>query len=129
MENTITLDRDDIATAFGARAIHLLLHHRVRLTELVESGKAQVRVNQMFNQTGINTHFVMDADGNVRAAGTESHCMSYLLPEYVLVDRWVPKQGCGKLTHVIGTNGGKMPCGANLTTFGKTAPYYCDDCE
>lgn len=37
--------------------------------------------------------------------------------------------GCGTLTHVAGTNGGKMPCGSLLTTFGKTEPYYCAHCQ
>jgi hypothetical protein len=37
--------------------------------------------------------------------------------------------GCGRLTHVHGTNGGTMPCGAMLTRFGKTEPYYCTSCE
>lgn len=35
------------------------------------------------------------------------------------------KAGCGKMIGVIGTNGGKMPCGALLD--GK--PYYCDECK
>ena len=37
--------------------------------------------------------------------------------------------GCGALTYVEGTNGGKMPCGALLTRFGKTAPYLCGACR
>ena len=36
--------------------------------------------------------------------------------------------GCGAPTSVEGTNGGKMPCGALLTMFGKTEPYYCAHC-
>jgi hypothetical protein len=36
--------------------------------------------------------------------------------------------GCGKPTHVAGTNGGLMPCGALLTCFGTTEPYYCGVC-
>jgi hypothetical protein len=39
------------------------------------------------------------------------------------------QQGCGKFTHVIGTNGGKMPCGALLTMGGETVPYYCYECD
>jgi hypothetical protein len=38
-------------------------------------------------------------------------------------------KGCGKQTHVAGTNGGTMPCGAMLTNFGKTEPYYCGACQ
>ncbi len=37
--------------------------------------------------------------------------------------------GCGAPTHVVGTNAGKMPCGALLTEFGVTAPYYCGACK
>lgn len=36
--------------------------------------------------------------------------------------------GCGAPTHVAGTNGGTMPCGALLTQSGATAPYYCGAC-
>lgn len=37
--------------------------------------------------------------------------------------------GCGSEIHVEGTNGGTMPCGATLTRFGKTAPYFCPACQ
>lgn len=37
--------------------------------------------------------------------------------------------GCGSRTHVVGTNGGTMPCGDLLTQFGKTEPYYCAHCS
>jgi hypothetical protein len=38
--------------------------------------------------------------------------------------------GCGKPTHVAGTNGGMMPCGAVLTQLdGTKAPYYCGRCD
>ena len=33
--------------------------------------------------------------------------------------------GCGKSTHVEGTNGGTMPCGARFNG----EPYYCAICE
>jgi len=36
--------------------------------------------------------------------------------------------GCGALTYVEGTNGGRMPCGSMLTRFGQTSPYYCGAC-
>jgi hypothetical protein len=39
------------------------------------------------------------------------------------------KRGCGKPTYVEGTNGGMMPCGAMLTRFGETKPYFCAVCE
>lgn len=37
--------------------------------------------------------------------------------------------GCGASTHVEGTNGGTMPCGAILHRFGKEEPYYCGLCR
>jgi hypothetical protein len=37
--------------------------------------------------------------------------------------------GCGSPTHVTGTNGGVMPCGAMLTEFGKTRQYLCAACD
>lgn len=38
--------------------------------------------------------------------------------------------GCGKPTHVSGTNGGLMPCGATLTQLdGTSAPYLCAKCD
>ena len=40
----------------------------------------------------------------------------------------VPAPGCGKSTHVIGTNEGTVACGAMLTMFGRTAPYFCTPC-
>lgn len=42
---------------------------------------------------------------------------------------WYRPTGCGKPTHVEGTNGGMMPCGAMLTKFGKNAPYLCVTCS
>jgi hypothetical protein len=39
------------------------------------------------------------------------------------------RTGCGRPTHVVGTNGGTMPCGSLLTTFGWTRRYFCADCE
>jgi len=42
----------------------------------------------------------------------------------------MPNGGCGSPTHVEGTNGGTMPCGALLTKFdGTTNPYYCGYCR
>jgi len=37
--------------------------------------------------------------------------------------------GCGAPTHVAGTNGGTMPCGAFLTMLGERKPYYCGACQ
>lgn len=40
-----------------------------------------------------------------------------------------PNGGCGAPTHVVGTNGGTLPCGSMLTMFGETKPYYCGHCD
>ena len=37
--------------------------------------------------------------------------------------------GCGCFTHVAGTNGGRMRCGATLTMLGKTDRYFCAACS
>jgi hypothetical protein len=40
------------------------------------------------------------------------------------------KAGCGKYTHVAGTNGGKMPCGGTLKHLdGTTTHEYCAACS
>lgn len=38
------------------------------------------------------------------------------------------RKGCGKLTYVIGTNGGKISCGSTLNMFGNEQIFYCPDC-
>jgi len=41
-----------------------------------------------------------------------------------------PSPGCGVPTHVAGTNGGRMPCGATLKDLdGTTATYFCGPCQ
>lgn len=52
---------------------------------------------------------------------------AYLDRQEVLAASYAP--GCGRSIHVVGTNGGTMPCGALLTQFGKTNPYFCPACE
>jgi len=46
------------------------------------------------------------------------------LPEHL--SQYLP--GCGRSTHVVGTNGGMMPCGGELTSQGKTGQYFCAEC-
>lgn len=43
------------------------------------------------------------------------------------LERYAP--GCGAPTHVMGTNGGMLPCGALLTVNGVTKPHFCPACE
>ena len=38
-------------------------------------------------------------------------------------------EGCGELTNVAGTNGGKIKCGAILDSFGHKGQYYCGKCR
>jgi hypothetical protein len=38
------------------------------------------------------------------------------------------KLGCGKHIRITGTNGGTMPCGGKLTTFGKRTIELCPQC-
>jgi len=38
------------------------------------------------------------------------------------------KLGCKKHIHIIGTNGGTMPCGGRLTAFGKVTIELCPQC-
>lgn len=38
------------------------------------------------------------------------------------------RKGCGRLTHVAGTNGGQMRCGATLHDLTGAHPYYCAMC-
>lgn len=40
------------------------------------------------------------------------------------------EKGCGKMMHIIGTNGGLMPCGSTLLNLdGTKARPLCDDCK
>lgn len=43
------------------------------------------------------------------------------------MERYAP--GCGALTYVAGTNGGRMPCGATINYFGRVQPYFCASCH
>lgn len=72
-----------------------------------------------------NRHFVLEGAITRAAQSTIEGAMSYMANDRVLVS----VKGCGHVTHVAGTNGGTMPCGAKLTMFGKTEPYYCAKCE
>ena len=45
-----------------------------------------------------------------------------------MLKRYAP--GCGSPTHVDGTNGGTMPCGATLKQLdGKVEQYFCAACS
>ncbi len=59
------------------------------LDELFRGARRQKKINALFNQTGLNTHFAVDGNGDVRAAGNERAAMSYMQPDYVLVERIV----------------------------------------
>lgn len=72
-----------------------------------------------------NRHFVLEGTEVRAAQSTINGAISYMNDARILVSI----KGCGKSTHVDGTNGGTMPCGCNLTRFGVTEPYYCAKCE
>lgn len=72
-----------------------------------------------------NRHYVLEGIVTRAAQSTLKSALEYMQPGYVLVSI----KGCGRGTHVAGTNGGMMPCGSNLTKHGKTEPYYCAKCE
>lgn len=122
MPDTIDLDADNketIGAFFGPLAGRYAYKPelRKRLDELVESARRST-----------NRHYVLDAQGNTMAAqSTRLGAMNYMNEGRVLVS--ITMKGCGRPTHVEGTNGGMMPCGAMLTQFGKSAPYYCAACE
>ena len=119
IENSIVIDahgKETIGTFFGALASPYAYKPelRQRIEELADAAKRSD-----------NRHFVLDGMVTRAAQSTMEGALQYMKPDYVLVSI----RGCGRATHVSGTNGGTMPCGANLTMFGETAPYYCAKCE
>jgi hypothetical protein len=121
MPDTIDLEPDNketIGAFFGSLAGKFAYKPelRKRLDELMQSARRST-----------NRHYVLDAQGNTIAAqSTRLGAMNYMGEGRVLVS--IHLMGCGRATHVEGTNGGTMPCGAMLTQFGKTEPYYCAAC-
>lgn len=116
---TITLDaskHDSIGTFYGAEAQPYAYKDDLRafLDGLCESARRST-----------NRHYVVDGTTVRAAQSTHKGAMAYMRDGYVLVSI----KGCGRATHVDGTNGGMMPCGANLTRFGNMAPYYCALCD
>jgi len=50
--------------------------------------------------------------------------------EAARINRMAKTVGCGKYTHVSGTNGGTMPCGGELTDLsGKVTREFCAECD
>lgn len=121
MPDTIDLEPDNketIGAFFGPLASRFAYKPelRKRLDEIMESARRST-----------NRHYVLDAQGNTMAAqSTRLGALNYMDANRVLVS--IHLKGCGRPTHVEGTNGGMMPCGAMLTMFGKTEPYYCSAC-
>ena len=86
----IRLNEDNLASAFGSDASHLLLHHRSDLDELVRNWHRQDELNKILKQVQYdrNRYFLFDAEGRIRAAGhTQAHCERYAQPGYVVVIR------------------------------------------
>ena len=111
--NTITLDARNVGSFLGPIASKYSYTPvlRARLDSLYESAKRST-----------NRFFVLDGDIVRAAQTTESGARAYMHADYVLVSVIL---GCGRMTHVAGTNGGTMPCGAKFNG----EPYYCTDCE
>lgn len=107
---------ETVGTYFGPIASQYAYRpeFRARVEELAQAA-----------QRSSNRHFVLDGLVTRAAQSTMQGALNYMQPGYVLVSI----KGCGVATHVSGTNGGTMPCGANLTRFGVTEPYYCARCS
>lgn len=69
----------------------------------------------------------MFTEDNLRATVKQAGGTLIVLP--LMRITFGPNGGCGSPIYVTGTNGGQMLCGAMLTKFGVTAPYYCGYCE
>lgn len=81
--------------------------------------------------TTMKDHNIVALANTVRDAGGVMVAPRFISREQYLCEvnaiaTYAP--GCGLPTHVAGTNGGTMPCGAVLTQFGTTGPYYCAEC-
>ena len=111
----IFLDYRNVGTFVGAASKYAYRDNlRKRIDECLEAAKRST-----------NRYFVLDGEIVRAAQSTREGALKYMTNSTVLLSI----HGCGKATHVIGTNGGTMPCGANLTQFGKTEPYYCGACS
>lgn len=118
MENEIHLDYRNAGSFYGPLASKYAYKPelRSRLDELVAAVKR--------NTT--NRFFVLEGTIVRAAQSTRTGALNYMSEGRVLV----VIQGCGKCVHVVGTNGGTMPCGATLTQLdGTVAPYLCATCE
>lgn len=91
----LTEEQDSLASALGADASHLMLHHREKLEQLAHGWVEQSRVNnrwrELYGQDAVqyqrNEYYVLDRCGNVLAAGTEAHCAEYMQDGRILVIR------------------------------------------
>lgn len=112
MENIITIDSQNVGSFLGSGASRYSYTPtlRARLDEIFAAAKRST-----------NRFFVFEGDVIRAAQSTRKGAESYMQDGYVLV----VIHGCGRATHVEGTNGGTMPCGAKLNG----EPYYCMDCE
>lgn len=96
MQNWIRLSEDNIAEAFGPAASHLLLNHRKDLDSLVRGWHQQDKLNKVLKQVQYvrNSHWLVDSDGHVRAAGRRAHCEHYMQAGYTVVIRESLEAGC-----------------------------------
>lgn len=112
--HVITIDADNCGSFLGPIASQYSYKHELRsiLDELFEAAKRST-----------NRFFVLDGEIVRAAQSTRQGALEYLQNGYVLVE--FVGLGCGRRTHVAGTNGGTMPCGAKLNG----EPYFCAKCD
>ena len=113
MTNTITINTRNEGEFFGSLASPYAYRPELRK-----------RLDELFTaaQQSTNRHFVLDGEVCLAAQSTKTGAMRYMTDSTVLVEVRI---GCGKSTHVEGTNGGTMPCGALFNG----EPYLCFQCE
>jgi hypothetical protein len=116
LENHIILDSQNCGTFYGSLAGPYAYRNelRTRLDELWEAARRST-----------NRHFVLDGTVCLAAQSTLSGAKHYLTADSVLISI----QGCGRATHVIGTNGGTISCGSILRHGDTTERYYCSLCS
>ena len=113
MENVITIDSSNQGEFFGPLASKYA--YKPELRKVIDK--------LYFAATrSTNRYFVLEGTIVRAAQSSRNDALSYMDAGKVLVEIVL---GCGKQTHVMGTNGGTMPCGALLC--GEV--YYCASCE
>ncbi len=114
MENVITLDASNTGSFFGPLAGPYAYRPELR-SRLDEVFAAAMR--------STNRYFVLEGSVVRAAQLNRDGALAYMQDGFVLVEVDLPF--CGRMVHVEGTNGGRMPCGAKFNG----DVYLCGDCE